>query len=110
MSKRLFGNPNQPNFSYIPVTETSSRKELGPGYGEIQSKLSKVGVTSFSKVPRFGTPNSKKPPTKNGPTSSYIKKFKEWDALHFSRRKKKIENNKPDDDSSRVLSGSPTNM
>ena len=108
MSKRLFGNPNQPNFSYIPVTETSSRNDLGPGYGDIQSKLSKVGVTSFSKVPRFGTPKLNKPPTKDGLPASYIKKFKEWDALHFSRRKKKVNVDiKTDEDSSRVLSGSP---
>ena len=78
------GNPNQPNFSYIPRTATSANDNLGPGYGPLVVDKG-TRFPKFSSVPRFG--NVKKPKT-TGPSASYIKKFREWDddKTHFSRR------------------------
>jgi len=90
MDKHPIGNPNQPNFSYIPVTATSGNDKLGPGYGQKSDRLGAFSkFPRFSEVPRFSSPLKKKRVV--SPTQSYIKKFNDWseNAVHFSRRSPK---------------------
>jgi hypothetical protein len=87
------GNPNQPNFSYIPIRATSASAHLGPGYRNPRAVQPRVaGITSFSQVPRFGptasTPKSNSARRSPSPTPSPSPKNNRWEneVLHFSRR------------------------
>jgi len=89
------GNPNQPNFSYIPIRATSASAHLGPGYRNPRAVQPRVaGITSFSQVPRFGsataTPKSnnarRSPSPTPSPTPSQKNNRWENEGLHFSRR------------------------
>ena len=115
---RDFGNPNQPNFSYIPRTATSASNKLGPGYGDpVLVKNRVAGVTVFSRVPRFD--QKTRVPARRAlspqyygrePTDSYIKKFQEWNQPHFSRRispTKRTVKPEANDSESAVRTGSP---
>ena len=135
MQAKFIGNPNQPNFSYIPVTATSAAEHLGPGYLNV-FKMSRVnGVTAFSVVPRFDkqaaprrrsfspvnataihqkkrrvpTPGR---PLYSSPSRSYIEKYNAWiSPVHFSRRPATGQQNQktlPEDEND-VLTGSPVN-